>query len=95
MEVWLIYTMYYFCIALSFGIATSITILRQASGICREIISENHYNIADTNTFVVYTTWIFLVTVLFPICIYPMLSRLEELIPEVAVGLIKTEDEMY
>jgi len=92
MELWLAWLVKYLCVALSFGIASSIGVLRKANIIAREIMEEGHTTILDSNPALTYVVWISTTTLMFPLVINKMLFQLEDTIPEVAVGLIKETD---
>jgi hypothetical protein len=76
---------YYFCIALAFGISSSIGILRVANSLALEI---GLNTIVEERPIVSYLAWIFYITLWFPVTMYHLLTGdMDEKISNIAYKL--------
>ena len=89
MDIWLIWLINYWCIAFSFGISTSILILKESNAIAREI--GNSTTSIDRSPILSYLLWIFMTAIFFPLVLIKICTSSieEEIIPNLAIGLLK------
>ena len=87
MELWIMYLVYYLCVAVSLGISSSIVVLKAANKLAKELTLEP--TTVDKYPIISYITWIVTASVLFPwIVIKTFTVNYEEEIPSLAARLV-------